>query len=133
MAIFNRFGITWAQAVDGEGAVQMGYMRSFYEDNHFWELAPYETVDAGNLFANKAPLVTANQDLSRIVAYFGDTVRRKLAIEGVPTGAAYASRWFNPRTGAYRGGEDILAATDSITLPDKPEVGDWLLTLERKA
>ena len=78
-------------------------------------------------------MVTANQDLSRIVAYFGDTVRRKLAIEGVPTGAAYASRWFNPRTGAYRGGEDILAATDSITLPDKPEVGDWLLTLERKA
>ena len=65
----------------------MGYMRSFYEDNHFWELAPYETTDAGNLFANKAPLATANQDLSRIVAYFGDTVRRKLAIEGVPTGA----------------------------------------------
>ena len=73
----------------------MGYMRSFYEDNHFWELAPYETTDAGNLFANKAPLATANQDLSRIVAYFGDTVRQKLAIEGVPTGAAYASRWFN--------------------------------------
>ena len=59
----------------------MGYMRSFYEDNHFWELAPYETTDAGNLFANKAPLATANQDLSRIVAYFGDTVRQKLAIE----------------------------------------------------
>lgn len=133
MAIFNRFGITWAQAVDGEGAVQMGYMRSFYEDNHFWELAPYETTDAGNLFANKAPLATANQDLSRIVAYFGDTVRQKLAIEGVPTGAAYASRWFNPRTGAYRDGEDALAVTDSITLPDKPGVGDWLLVLELKA
>lgn len=133
MAIFNRFGITWAQAVDGEGAFQMGYMRSFYEDNHFWELAPYETTDAGNLFANKAPLATANQDLSRIVAYFGDTVRQKLAIEGVPTGAAYASRWFNPRTGAYRDGEDALAVTDSITLPDKPGVGDWLLVLELKA
>lgn len=133
MAIFNRFGITWAQAVDGEGAVQMGYMRSFYEDNHFWELAPYETTDAGNLFANKAPLATANQDLSRIVAYFGDTVRQKLAIEGVPTGAAYASRWFNPRTGAYRDGEDALAVTGSIILPDKPGVGDWLLVLELKA
>lgn len=133
MAIFNRFGITWAQAVDGEGAVQMGYMRSFYEENHFWELAPYETTDAGNLFANKAPLATANRDLSRIVAYFGDTVRRKLAIEGVPTGAAYASRWFNPRTGAYRDGENVSVVTDSITLPDKPEVGDWLLVLELKA
>ena len=60
-------------------------------------------------------------------------MRRKLAIEGVPTGAAYASRWFNPRTGAYRDGENVSVVTDSITLPDKPEVGDWLLVLELKA
>lgn len=133
MRIFNRFGVTWAQAVDGEGARQMGYMRAFYEDNRFWELAPYETADAGNLFANKAPLASADCDLTRIVAYFGDSVRRKLAIEGVPTGASYASRWFNPRTGAYRDGEELQAVTDSITLPDKPDAGDWLLVLELRA
>lgn len=82
----------------------MGYMRSFYEDNHFWELAPTKRP----MWATCLPTMLRWQPPTRTRAssrYFGDTVRQKLAIEGVD-GAAYASRWFNPRTGAYRDGED---------------------------
>lgn len=34
---FNKYGITWAKAIDGPGGVQMGYMKQFYEKQHFEE------------------------------------------------------------------------------------------------
>ncbi len=37
---FNKFGIPWYEAIDGIGAVQMGYMKKFYEKEHFEELIP---------------------------------------------------------------------------------------------
>ena len=37
MSLFNRFDVTWAQAIDGPGGVQMGLMRKFYEEQRFWD------------------------------------------------------------------------------------------------
>ncbi|AEB07715.1 hypothetical protein Corgl_1616 [Coriobacterium glomerans PW2] len=133
MAIFNRFGVTWAEAVDAPGAAQMGYMRRFYEENRFWELVPYHMgAPEGNLFAKKRPLATVSSDLARIIAYYGDTARKGLVIDGVAEGSIYRMRWFDPRTGVYRDGECAPATSGSVELPVKPDLGDWLAVLERE-
>lgn len=132
MEVFNRFCITWAQAIDGPGGEQMGFMRRFYEENRFWELAPYETAGAsGNLFAKKAPVVSATGDLSRIVAYYSDTARKPFTVDGLDASAAYTMRWFDPRLGTYCTGEEVTSEQGSLVLPAKPGTGDWLLVLER--
>lgn len=130
-AIFNRFGVTWTEAVDGPGAVQMGHMRRFYEQARFWELTPVGPGDGGNLFATKAPLATATSDRGRIVAYYADTARAKLSIDGVGDAATYRVRWFDPRQGTYADGEEVHADRGAIILPPKPGLGDWLAVLER--
>lgn len=129
-AIFNRFNVTWVEAVDAPGATQMGYMRRFYEDVRFWELAPVTASDGGNLFANKTPLATATADRARIVAYYGDTARRSLKIDGIDDAAIYRARWFDPREGTYAEGEEVRAQEGTLTLPAKPNLGDWLVVLE---
>ena len=69
--VFNRFGIPWYQAVDGIGAVQMGYMRQFYEDNHFESMQPVAvasispfgiSADASNYPTMFDPLATVSTD-----------------------------------------------------------------------
>ncbi len=44
---FNKFGITWAKAIDGPGGAQMGYLKRFYEEHHFEEMVPYNPAEAG--------------------------------------------------------------------------------------
>lgn len=132
LAIFNRFGVTWSEAVDGEGAVQMGHLREFYEHAGFSDLAPVELeVDRGNLFAKKRPLVTASKEFSRIVAYYCDTARKTLSLDCVPEGSRYEARWFDPREGVYADAGVVECPDGVLELPAKPGLDDWLLLLER--
>ena len=89
MNIFNPHGITWYEAIEGEGAVQMGHMRRFYEKERFWELAPAEEIiktdiifSDENLFGMFAPMATASEDMSRIVVYFSPTARGSALLPG---------------------------------------------------
>lgn len=131
MGVFNRFGITWAKAVDGEGAVQMGYMRQFYERVHFWELAPLGGYAKGNLFGRKTPFISSNEDRTRLVAYLGDTVRKAYGAEGFEAGRLYLATWFDPRTGEYTQTKPVVSNDEgTLEIPVKPDLGDWCLVLE---
>ena len=58
---FNKFGITWAKAIDGPGGAQMGYLKRFYEEHHFEEMVPYEPAEMEESispFANKLAAAT---------------------------------------------------------------------------
>jgi hypothetical protein len=136
--IFNAYGITWYEAIDGEGAVQMGYMRKFYENEHFWELRPVSgmktdiTFADENLFGMFAPMVTANEDMSHAVIYFGASSRGGCTLTGLKN-TGYTVKWFDPRTGKYsEPAESFIPEDGCWKTPARPSAGDWLLVVKVK-
>lgn len=134
MNLFNRFDITWYEAIEGIGGTQMGYMKDFYEKMHFEELYPYkeeEDEQTGNPFGKKLPLITISKDAKRAVLYYADTARKKCKIKGLNQ-AEYSARWFNPRTGKDCMAIERFYAEGGVwEIPIKPEEGDWLLAIEQ--
>jgi hypothetical protein len=133
--IFNRFDITWYEAIEGIGAVQMGYMKSFYEKYHFEELIPYQEPDQQkdiNPFARKAPFVTISESHDRLVIYYEDTTRSGKKLDGLQDGL-YQATWFNPRTGEYSLIPDLLPVVGEWETPAKKDSGDWILVMEKNS
>ncbi len=135
MALFNRYGITWAEAIDGPGGYQMGYMKTFYLDNKYWELAPYgihTNESTFSPFAKKQPFVTVNKDMTNMILYYGDNSSKSLEIKGLKN-VRYVMKWFNPRNGEYIEKDEEIYPNDGIWLtPKKPAENDWLLVVEAK-
>lgn len=134
MNSFNRFDITWYEAIDGIGGKQMGYMKTFYEKVRFWELQPYEGYEdekTGDPFGKKFPLVTISDNAERMVLYYSDTVRKTCEIKGLNR-KDYRACWFDPRTGTYSpANERFLPENGGWETPVKPGEGDWLLVVEQ--
>jgi hypothetical protein len=136
--IFNAYGITWYEAIDGEGAIQMGYMRKFYENEHFWELSPVSSMKTDitfadeNLFGMFAPMITANEDMSHAVIYFGANSRGGCTLTGLKN-IGYTVKWFDPRTGKYSEPAESFVPEDGCwKTPARPSAGDWLLVVKVK-
>lgn len=132
---FNQYDITWAEAIDGEGAVQMGYLKQFYLDQRFWELAPHsETkVRTADPFDPRAPLALKSPDGRRWVLYYAANLVswRPAMLHGLNNGS-YRGRWFDPRTGAYTALEQPLTVENgTLATPNRPTSPDWLLVLEQ--
>ncbi len=136
---FNRFGIPWYQAIDGIGAVQMGYMKRFYEDAHFEDMTPIP-VDSitpfGVTSGNDAPptlfdpLATANGDRSCIIIYYNELTRGGCRISGMKPGV-WSAEWFDPRTAVHTtASERFVPENGCFEAPARPEGGDWLLVLK---
>lgn len=133
MSVFNRFDVTWAEAIDGPGGQQMGFFRKFYEDQKFWEMYPYQagTDAAGDPFGKKLPLITATKDRKRWVFYYPEAVRKSESIEGFRD-AAYEMRWFDPRTGEYGEAAEFRTEGGFFQIPTKPDRNDWCLVVWEK-
>ena len=127
--VFNRYGVTWAEAIDAPGASQMGIMRRFFEEHGWWSLAP-----AGNegsaVLGRKCPLAAVAADGASVVAYYPASARKPLALS-LGRGSWHAS-WFDPRTGDTQDGGTLKTADTPFALPAKPTLDDWLFVLERE-
>lgn len=134
MKLFNRYDVTWYEAIEGIGAVQMGYMKKFYEKVHFEELYPYQGEkddQSGNPFGKKLPLITITKDAKRAVLYYADTARKKCNLKGLNE-ANYSATWFDPRTGNDSIAIKRFYAEGGVwEIPVKPDEGDWLLLIEQ--
>ena len=133
MSLFNQFDVTWAEAIDGPGGAQMGYFKTFYEQQRFWELYPYEEgADAvGNPFGKKLPLVTTTKDRRRFVLYYPASTRKSGELHGFCPGA-YEMRWFHPESGEYTTATAFTLEGGTWRIPKKPDAGDWCLVVEKK-
>lgn len=134
MSLFNRYDVTWAEAIDGPGGEQMGYMRRFYEQQKFWELYPYQTKreQSGDPFGKKLPLATVTKDHRRWVFYYPQAARKSAAVRGFHPGA-YTMQWFNPRSGEYDTAiHEFTVQNDTWDIPVKPDLDDWCLVVKEK-
>nr|MCR5042439.1 DUF4038 domain-containing protein [Clostridia bacterium] len=137
---------TWRDSLEYPSSYQVGYMRSFLEENRWWELIPR--------FDNKAyflpgkdvfSVCSSNEDNSRMVLYlysFSDaSVAEKpnaTELSALSTGTAgmlrpfaeYRYRWFDPVAGEY-GEEGTFKATAFGThaLGPKPSGADWAICI----
>jgi hypothetical protein len=137
---FNPHGITWHEAVEGEGAAQMGYMRTFYESLGFESLHPFMgclnsrmpfSDDA--LFGMFSPYITAREDMSLVVLYFTSQTRGMGASIRYLRNRPYGAKWFNPRENRYIVIDDpIIPAGGEWEIPRTPDGKDWLLVLSAK-
>lgn len=131
---FNRFGIPWYEAVDGIGAVQMGYMRKFYEEEHFETLKPIASSSISPFGISAeidmfSPLATADIDRKHILVYYNEHTRGGCRIE-VPHNMAFHASWFNPQNGERTEHGALLKPADGLLdCPGRTGGGDWVLVL----
>lgn len=126
--IFNRYGVTWAEAIDAPGADQMGIRRRFYEEHAWWDLAPC-TQEGSAVLGRKCPLASVSLDGWRMVAYYPASARKQLQVQLKP--GRWHLEWFDPRDGSLAEAGTAEIAEQPFTLPAKPTLDDWLLVLER--
>ena len=134
----TQFINAWRKAIDGIGAVQMGYMRKFYEEEHFEELLPAAVAtvspfgvsaetDQVDLFSH---LATANPERSHIIINYNEHTRGGCRISGMKEGA-YQAEWFDPRTGNRSIAVESFAPQDGcFDAPARTEGGDWVLVIK---
>lgn len=125
---FNRYGVTWIEAIDFPGAEQMGIMRRFFEDHQWWDLEPISAAGSAVL-GRKRPLAAASKDGTCIVAYYSAQARKPLELEG--RAGIWQASWFDPRTGAMHDAGTI-EAEGTLTLLRRPTLDDWLFVLEKR-
>lgn len=123
--VFNRYGVTWDEAIDAPGAEQMGHMRRFFEDCGWWRMRPYGAGGSA-LLGRHLPMVTVSPEGRGVVAYYASTVRKRLAVEGVACGP-WSACWFDPRVGRYGEPFSLEAPDGTLELPDKIDMEDWVL------
>ena len=130
---FNKFGITWAKAIDGPGGAQMGYLKRFYEEHHFEEMVPYDPAEAEESispFVNKLATATISRDKTRALIYYGEMDGTSTPLAGLCDGI-YAISWFDPRTGQTEKAEIQVEVRGKLCImPKKPAAGDWVLIAE---
>lgn len=137
----------WYKAIDFPGAWQMKIMKDFYESIGWSDLKPLDpdlyaagtkgafvlTFSAEDLQALFMPSVTANDDLSKLVAYYSETNRFQIGYKTLPW-SSYRARWFLPETGEYQAIDETIQPEKGIWFaPVKPFAGDAILLLEALA
>lgn len=133
----------WYKAIDFPGAWQMKTMKDFYESVGWWELRPLDpglyaaathgafvlTFSAEDLQILFMPSVTANADMSILVAYYSETNRFQVGYRSL-VHPRYAAHWFMPETGEYVLISDDVEPKEGVWFaPIKPFAGDAVLVL----
>jgi len=138
------FASGWESRLDTPGAVQIGYMKSFFESRAWYDLAPdqtHETLTAGyGTFSDKGTIdgndyaTAARTPDGRLVIIYAPTIR-PLAINMSKLSGPVTARWFDPSNGVYvavEGSPFPNTGSRNFTPPCKNHDGDgdWVLVLE---
>lgn len=136
----QNFGSTpWHEGLFMPGAVQMGYLKSFFTALPWWQLAPAPNATswAANVPTDtQAPFATATANHDVVVVYYphrldgGGTYAG--AVDGMGRGH-YTVSWFNPSTGEYSRSTDVVTSdAGTIALPAQPDAAsDWTLLIRK--
>ena len=123
----------WCKAIEFPSAIQMGYMRKFFERFPWWELEP--DLGTGRFYVPSAQAVgsVAAKAPELFVGYFSGRNVLTGRLKGATPDRVYAVNWFNPRTGTMMEPREATAtATGELALPKKPDVEDWVYVAQRK-
>ncbi len=129
--------LPWWKAMNYPGAVQMGYMKTFYESMDWWRTVPrWNSLETSmKLDDSLQPLVRSWRDDLHVVWFpQGLAVDVKVSLKLIDGSGkfAYRGKWFNPRTGRYLKGALALSSQAGVSyLPPRADAMDWVLLLQR--
>ncbi len=132
--------VTWIEAIDEPGAIQMGYARRLMESRPFLGRVPDDTVIVTHRVATSIPgagraRFVATRDLAGSFAFVYAPVGRPFAVRmNAIAGPKVLAWWFNPRNAkATKIGEFTNTGEREFVPPDKGELLDWVLVLDDAA
>lgn len=127
--LFNRFGITWTQALEAPGGKQMGYLCRFYKQQQFHLLTPDLDPERDAGFGTQSQLlVLADSSRSHFVIYYPNSLCAPCCLTGMKPGS-YTLQWFDPRTGLYGENVTFTPENGTWTTPPPKDRNDWLLVV----
>ena len=122
--------IKWYDSVKLNSAVQMGYMRDFFNLIEWWNLTP--RFDDSAWFSNNGSwysVASKNSDL--YVAYFYNNLNKNTGTLNNLSNAQYSVQWYNPITGKFNTATTVTITNGSHTIGDKPDLNDWVLLVKK--
>ena len=124
----------WRQAMDFDGAAQMGIMRRLFEARPWYRLVPAQSVLAAGQGQGEDHIQAARaDDGSFLMAYLPAGRSVTVRMDKVSGGLVKAN-WFNPREGTWtRIGEYPATGTSEFTPPSSGPTSDWVLVLDDAA
>jgi len=124
----DTFIMTWKQALNRPGAVQMSYLRKLTESRPFLEMVSDLSLIGYN--PEGSNYMTAARGSGYAMLYSPNGVGFK-AVMGKIGGARVAASWFDPRSGQYtRIGEFPNEGEVSFLPPTSGRGEDWILVLD---
>jgi hypothetical protein len=129
--------MSWSEAIQQPGAMQMQFGRKLMESRPFLTRIPDESVIATDRVPTSVPgagryRFAATRDESGSFAMVYAPVGRKFSVRmDKIAGAKVKAWWFNPRDGSAKQiGEFSHTGEREFTPPDKGEMLDWVLVLD---
>jgi hypothetical protein len=134
----------WQQHLATPGAVQIGFMKTFFEPRAWWALVPdtshvvvtagYGTYSDHGYVADNNYLTAARTDDGRLVVAYTPVVRT-FTVDMARLSAPATARWYDPSNGTYStisGSSLPNAGSREFTPPGENGDGDggWVLALE---
>jgi hypothetical protein len=138
------FSSGWQNYLDTPGAIEIGYLKTFFDSRSWYELVPdtNETVVVSNrgtfsstgYVADNDYLTDARTPDGSLVVIYTPIIRQFVVDMSQLSGPAVA-RWFDPSSGTYSniaGSPFTNSGTQSFTPPGNNSDGDggWVLVLE---
>ncbi|PWJ34968.1 apiosidase-like domain-containing protein [Sediminitomix flava] len=124
----------WQQALDHEGAFQMGYMRTFFEQIEWQKLKPCDDIilspqtDTTKLGQTCKGSISDDSNFGVFYIPYGDSIRLR---KDFLRSSTVEYEWFNPRIGkSMRATKRDLNINNIFNPPGNPKKGnDWVLLL----
>ncbi|MBM7564195.1 glycoside hydrolase family 140 protein [Paenibacillus sacheonensis] len=122
------FIMTWQEALNRPGAVQMQHLRDLIESFSYLDRAPDQSLIAGNLEGANYMVATRGERYGLIYSPNGIPFRASL---GKLPGSSVEASWFDPRTGEYTAiGSFANSGEAAFAPPTSGRGGDWVLVLK---
>ena len=121
----------WYDALVRPSGMQMGYMRKFFEQIRWWELAPHYDIANWATVAEPGHACLAASSDATVMLLYNKSVQSGV-LHRLSPNSTYDAWWFDPRSGTSN--HLAMSKSDSSgdwQIPAKPDALDWVLLLKR--
>ena len=127
-----RMDANWVEGLYADAGKQVSYIRKFLSEYEWWRLVPcFENSYFYDHGSCKYSVCHIGNELY-LGYFYGSANNSKLGRFTSMQNGEYEVRWFNCITGEY-GESFTVTVTDGVyQLPEKPDTGDWVISVKIK-
>ncbi len=122
----------WVEGLYADAGKQVSYIKSFLSEYEWWRLVP--CFDDSYFYAPgscKYSVCHIGNELY-LGYFYGSANNKKLGMLTSMVNGEYEVRWFNCITGEYGEAFTVTVTDGTYQLPEKPDTGDWVISVKIK-